>query len=44
MNKKLTRLLQPAMGGYLIVMLAFTLAAGLSRNYMLAGVELLETT
>ena len=40
MNKKLGRLLQPAMGGYLIVMLGFALGAALFENYILAGIEL----
>ena len=40
MNKRLGRLLQPAMGGYLIVMLGFALGAALFENYILAGIEL----
>ena len=44
MNKKLGRLLQPTMGGYLIVMIAFTLAAALFGNYLLAAIELLVTS
>ena len=40
MNKRLGRLLQPAMGGYLIVMLGFALGAALFGNYILAGIEL----
>ena len=43
MNKKLGRLLQPDMGGYLIVMLAFAVATALFQNYLLAAFELLVT-
>ena len=43
MNKKLARLLQPAMGGYLIVMLGFAIAAALFQNYLLAAIELVVT-
>ena len=43
MNKKLGRLLQPNMGGYLIVMLGFALAAALFGNYILSAVELVIT-
>ena len=43
MNKKLGRLLQPSMGGYLIVMLGFALASALFQNYILAGIELAVT-
>jgi len=43
MNKKLARLLQPAMGGYLIVMLGFAIAAALFQNYILAAIELVVT-
>ena len=43
MNKKLAKLLQPAMGGYLIVMLGFVIAAALFQNYLLAGIELVIT-
>ena len=43
MNKKLAKLLQPAMGGYLIVMLGFVIAAALFQNYLLAGIELVVT-
>ena len=43
MNKKLARLLQPSMGGYLIVLIGFTLAAALFQNYILAGIELAVT-
>ena len=43
MNKKLAKLLQPAMGGYLVVMLGFAIAAALFQNYLLAGIELIVT-
>ena len=43
MNKKLGRLLHPTMGGYLTVMMGFSLAALLFQNYILAGAELLIT-
>ena len=43
MNKKLGRLLQPAMGGYLVIMMAFALAAALFQNYILAILEILIT-
>ena len=43
MNKKLGRLLQPTMGGYMIVMIAFTLATAVFGNYILAAAELLVT-
>jgi uncharacterized membrane protein len=43
MKKKLSRLLQPSMGGYLMVMIAFAVAAALFQNYILAGVELVVT-
>ena len=43
MNKKLGRLLQPDMGGYLIVMLVFAVATALFQNYLLAAFELLVT-
>ena len=43
MNKKIGRLLQPSMGGYLMVMMAFTVAAALFQNYILAGAELVIT-
>ena len=40
MKKKIGRLLQPSMGGYLTVMIAFAVAAALFQNYILAGIEL----
>ena len=43
MNKKLGRLLRPALGGYLIIMLGFALASALFQNYLLAGIELAVT-
>ena len=43
MNKKIGRLLQPSMGGNLMVMMAFTVAAALFQNYILAGAELVIT-
>ena len=43
MNKKLGRLLHPTMGGYLIVMVAFAVAAAAFQNYILAGIELTIT-
>ena len=43
MNKKLGRLLQPAMGGYLVVMLVFAVASAVAQNYILAVAELLVT-
>ena len=43
MNKKLGKLLQPTMGGYLIVMIGFSLAALLFQNYILAALELAVT-
>ena len=43
MNKKLGRLLQPTMGGYLIVMIAFAVASALFKNFLLAAIELLVT-
>ena len=43
MNKKLGRLLQPNMGGCLIAMLGFAMAAAVSGNYILAAVELAIT-
>ena len=44
MKKKIGRLLQPAMGGYLVVMFAFAVAAALFQNYILAGIELTVIT
>ena len=38
MNKKLGRLLQPSMGGYIALMFGFALAAALFQNYILAAV------
>ena len=43
MNKKLGRLLQPTMGRYLIVMIAFTLATAAFGNYLLSAIELVIT-
>ena len=43
MKKKIGRLLQPSMGGYLTVMIAFAVAAALFQNYILAGIELVIT-
>ena len=43
MNKKLGRLLQPSMGGYLVIMMAFALAAALFQVYILAALEILIT-
>ena len=43
MNKKLGRLIQPGMGAYFLVMLAFAVAAFLERNYILAGAEAVIT-
>ena len=43
MNKKIGRLLQPSMGGYVAVMLVFSLAALLFDNYILAALDLLLT-
>ena len=43
MNKKIGKLLQPNMGGYLALMLAFVAAAALFQNYILAIVELVLT-
>ena len=43
MNKKIGRLLQPSMGGYIAVMLVFSLAALLFDNYILAALDLLLT-
>ena len=43
MNKKLGRLLQPTMGGYLAVMIGFAVAAALFQNYTLAALELAVT-
>ena len=43
MNKKIGRLLQPSMGGYLVVMIAFAAAAALFQNFILAGAELAVT-
>ena len=43
MNKKVGKLLQPAMGGYLCVMIAFVLAAALFQEYILAAAELVIT-
>ena len=40
MNKKLGRLLHPTMGGYLVILLIFTLAAAATQNYILAAAEL----
>ena len=40
MNKKLGRLLHPTMGGYLVILLLFTLAAAATQNYILAAAEL----
>jgi len=42
-NKKIGRLLQPGMGGYITVMLVFSLAAVLFDNYILAAAELAVT-
>ena len=43
MNKKLGRLLQPSMGGYLLVMMAFALATVAFQVYTLAVLEILIT-
>ena len=43
MNKKLGRLLRPSMGVYIILMLAYSLAAFLLNEYILAVVELSVT-
>ena len=43
MNKKLGRLLRPSMGAYFIVLLAFSLAAAVAQQFLLAGVSLLVT-
>lgn len=43
MNKKLGRLLQPTMGGYMIVMIVFVVAAAAFKNYILAAIELVVT-
>ena len=43
MNKKLGRLLQPTMGGYMIVMILFTVASVVFGNYILAAIELVVT-
>ena len=43
MNKKIGRLLQPSMGGYLTVMIIFVAAAALFQDYILAGIELVIT-
>ena len=43
MNKKLGRLLQPSMGGYIAIMMAFALAAALFQVYILATLEILIT-
>ena len=43
MKKKIGRLLQPALGGYLVVMLVFAVAAALFQNYILSVVELAVT-
>ena len=40
MNKKLGRLLQPNMGGYLAILLGFAVAAALFQNYILAALEI----
>ncbi len=40
MNKKLGRLLHPGTGMYLFVLLVFGIAAALSEQYVLAGVEI----
>ena len=43
MKKKMGRLLQPDMGGYVAVMLLFVIAAALFQNYILAAAELVLT-
>ena len=43
MNKKMGRLLQPDMGGYIAVMLVFVAAAAVFQNYILAIAELVVT-
>jgi len=43
MNKKLGRLLQPTMGGYVIVMILFAVASAVFQNYILAAIELVIT-
>ena len=43
MNKKMGRLLQPDMGGYVAVMLLFVAAAAVFQNYILAAAELVLT-
>ena len=43
MNKKLGRLLQPSMSGYLVLMFGFVVAAALFQNYILAAAELVLT-
>ena len=43
MNKKLGRLLQPSMGGYLLIMMAFALATVAFQVYTLAVLEILIT-
>ncbi len=40
MNKKLTRLLNPGVGQYFLVLVAFGVTAALFEQYLLAGVEL----
>ena len=39
MNRKLTRLFRPGMGGYFLVMGAFCVAALVEEHYWLAAVE-----
>ena len=43
MNKKLGRLLRPNMGWYILILLAFALAAAGFQNFLLAGVALVIT-
>jgi len=43
MNKKLGRLLHPTVGGYLVILTVFALAAAVFENYILAAAELVVT-